>query len=626
MAATAARFRVGVVIAPAGSPGAFAGYRGLLRLGAWCGLVTGLAVLLVLAARRATSGLLFVSVHTLWLEPLSAVLFLAGLAVPFALLRGRWPTLFGWPVLMRLALFLGGFGTLLLLPRLHWAAAGVLAAGIAIQLARWGTAHPDRLGRLVRVTLWPGLVGIAILAASIPIRQALRDRAALRRSPAEAPASPNVLLIFLDTVRAWELSAYGYHRPTSPTLASLATRGALFRRAVAPAPWTLPTHASVFTGRWPHELSTDWKWALDDTFPTLAEQLAQAGYLTGGFCANVKYCSRETGLARGFAHYEDYTVSPGQLLMGGTLGRLASRIIWLFDPPEDLDAEGKARTAARISSRFLSWLDWGQAAGTQQPFFAFLNFFDAHRPYWSPEEFQSAFATPGVPYTPNLLPRSGPRRPWDERLVQGSKDAYDASIAWLDSEIGKLFRSLDQRGILDNTIVVITSDHGEEFAEHGMIGHANGVARAAVMVPLVIVAPGQVPAGRRIPETVSLRDIPRTILDLLGQDESGSIPGRSLARYWGTDSMAPVEPEPVLSSLRFGPGLPDWYPVSSGPVRSVILGPWRYIVQADGREQLFDYEADSLEQRDLIRTDDGRRVGARLRAVLDSIEATSHPR
>ena len=118
--------------------------------------------------------------------------------------------------------------------------------------------------------------------------------------------SPNVLLIVLDTVRADHLSLYGYRRATSPTLARLAKRGIRFDEARATAPWTLPSHASMFTGRWPHELEVRWLAPLRWNFPTLAEYLGSQGYATAGFVANTLYCSYDTGLDRGFTHYEDY--------------------------------------------------------------------------------------------------------------------------------------------------------------------------------------------------------------------------------------------------------------------------------------------------------------------------------
>src|SRR5262249_26112196 len=142
-----------------------------------------------------------------------------------------------------------------------------------------------------------------------------------------APVSdnaPNVLLIVLDTVRAANLSLYGYPRPTTPQLELFAENGVSFERALSPAPCTLAPHATMFTGRFPHELSVDWVPPLDASYTTLAEYLSDRGYLTAGFVSNTRYCSYEHGLDRGFVHYEDYPVSPEQIVVSSSLVRYLS--------------------------------------------------------------------------------------------------------------------------------------------------------------------------------------------------------------------------------------------------------------------------------------------------------------
>ena len=141
---------------------------------------------------------------------------------------------------------------------------------------------------------------------------------------------------------------------------------------MATAPWTLPSHAGMFTGRWPHELSADWFHALDSTHPTLAETLRARGYNTAGFVANTLYCGSETGLSRGFNHYEDYSISPGELLLSSSLGRTIannSRLRQLTGYHNIVNA----KDAATVNADFLDWV-----SRNQRPFFAFLNYFDAH--------------------------------------------------------------------------------------------------------------------------------------------------------------------------------------------------------------------------------------------------------
>ena len=148
----------------------------------------------------------------------------------------------------------------------------------------------------------------------------------------------------LDTVRADHLSLYGYERPTTPALEQFAQQGIRFDQARATAPWTLPSHASMFTGRWPHELGEEWMTPIRGNFPTLAEYLGDHGYATAGFVANVGYCSQETGLARGFTHYEDYVLEKlAPLRTSGLVDNLAGSITQMIP---DLNISCTASLAA----------------------------------------------------------------------------------------------------------------------------------------------------------------------------------------------------------------------------------------------------------------------------------------
>ena len=185
-----------------------------------------------------------------------------------------------------------------------------------------------------------------------------------------------MLLIVWDTVRAGNLSLHGYGRRTSPNLERLAGRGVRFDQAFATAPWTLPSHSSLFTGRWPHELTADWQSPLDGTHPTLAEYLAAHGYDTAGFVANLDYCSRETGLSRGFAHYEDYPIEPWDVFtryigLGSRLDLLTpasviNRLLkkYLGDSYDVIPrSKEHAKDAAAVDRSFLAWLSWQRDAG-----------------------------------------------------------------------------------------------------------------------------------------------------------------------------------------------------------------------------------------------------------------------
>ena len=193
----------------------------------------------------------------------------------------------------------------MLAPQIYESAWVIFAAGAAVLVVPLLERHRRRLRRRsVADVPRPGGPGPAPGRLVIGGERLAERREAARPLPPGDP--PNVLLITLDTVRADHLSLYGYERPTSPVLESLARSGIRFDEARATAPWTLPSHASIFTGRWPHELGVNWMTPLGADVPTLAGYLGSRGYATAGFVANTLYCSYDTGLDRGFTHFEDY--------------------------------------------------------------------------------------------------------------------------------------------------------------------------------------------------------------------------------------------------------------------------------------------------------------------------------
>ncbi|MGH7657200.1 MAG: sulfatase, partial [Gemmatimonadales bacterium] len=370
------------------------------------------------------------------------------------------------------------------------------------------------------------------IAAGQPILRGLAERRALARLPNASAGAPNILLIILDTVRASSLSLYGYDQPTTPGLDQRAKRGAVFDRALSTTSWTLPSHASMFTGRYPYNFPASWEIPLGSEFPTLAEVLQEHGYATGGFVANLLYTQRESGLARGFIHYEDFRVSREQLKESTALGQ---RIYEWQGGWVSAKRAYDRKPGEEVSSSFLRWVDQTRDA----PFFAFLNYYDAHVPYRAPQ-------------------------PWRDRFKTGrrDRDRYDASIAFLDQEIDGLLEELQARGHLENTIVVLTSDHGELFGEHGLEGHGNGLYDPTLHVPLVIWYPPVVQTGRRIERPVTLRDLPATLLDLAGI-ANHPLGGTSLRPLFRGDT-ATSGFSPLLAHLRKGIKTPPDQPVSKG--------------------------------------------------------------
>ena len=183
----------------------------------------------------------------------------------------------------------------------------VLAMGVATQLVAWLGRSPVDLRRRL-IWSFPVLLAVVVIVGRLRFRWRLAQAMA-RSRPRSAPAgSPNVLFVVLDTVRADRLSLYGYHRPTTPTLERLAKRGIRFDAARATAPWTLASHASFFSGRWPHELDVEWETPITTEFPDAGRVPGTHGYATAGVVGNAGYCSYDTGLDRGFTYYEDYVL------------------------------------------------------------------------------------------------------------------------------------------------------------------------------------------------------------------------------------------------------------------------------------------------------------------------------
>jgi arylsulfatase A-like enzyme len=213
-----------------------------------------------------------------------------------------------------------------------------------------------------------------------------------------------------------------------------------------------------------------------------------------------------------------------------------------------------------------------------------------------------------------------------ERMAQLLRDLYDGCILHLDHELGLLFDELDRRGVLENTLVIVTSDHGETLREHGRIrGHASSLYLTELHVPLVVSFPGRVPEGRVVRAPVTLRDLPATVLDLARLADSASFPGRSLAALWAGDGAAPAEGSPVLSEASPMPGwTPKHVPIYKGDMFSLVRGGLHYIRNGDGSEELYDIEGDSLEQSDLAHAPDRRHALASFRALLDSVRGRGH--
>ncbi len=596
-----------------------------LLLAVWFGMLTGLGEASLLIIKKFVlpqlglpASSIFFGPHVAWMAPVADVLLFALPGLILFLAARSWPTRISLRVVVLILSFLSFLSWFLMSARLHRFAALLLAGGFAVQTAYLVTKHTHAFLGFVRHSMKWAVALIVTLMVSMFGWEEVVERRALAAIPPAAGDAPNVLLIVMDTVRARNLSLYGYARSTTPQLERLAKGGIVFEHAVSTAPWTLPSHASMFTGRWAHELAVDWKVPLDGTYPTLAEILSARGYVTAGFIANLPYCSYEHGLSRGFAHYEDFPISLGQMALSSSLGRTISNSNQLRHIVGNYELLNR-KTAASLNGDFLRWLS-GQS---RRPFFAFLNYYDAHEPYLPPEPFDTKFGSRRprgeFRFETNAAERADKWKLSPEE-VQVEIDAYDGAIAYLDHHLGLLFDELRSRGVLEDTLVIVTSDHGEEFGGHGYFSHGNTLYLPSLRVPLLISFPSHIPAGERVEESVSLRDLPATIIDLLNLDAEPLFPGDSMARYWdGTDDLDGLEAAPLLSEVNFASGVPEWYPVSKGDMKSLIIDQYHYIKHGDGREELYDIERDPREKQDLISSRNGRLRVDHFRASLEQV-------
>jgi arylsulfatase A-like enzyme len=516
-------------------------------------------------------------------------------------------TLAIWSALLRMPIY--GAGSLL------------MAAGLARLIS--GAIVARGLGSRPLRSIPAAVLGLLIILAALSSgqRAVVEARAVAGLPPASAGAR-NVVLIVWDTVRASYTSLQGYPRDTTPNLSAWARKGVRFDRAVAPAPWTFPSHCSFLTGQWPFRNNSQWKYTLDASHPTLAEHLRSRGYQTAGFVANTESCNYETGLDRGFAHYDDYPLTPQSLVGRSVAGEwLLKNLLSFGDGYDQKWIRLQSRGASEINDAFLAWLDQRRP---DRPFFAFLNEFDAHAPYIAPPGRQGRFGmrprTAGD-YRVLLDFTTMDKNRITRQDVWLARDCYHDCIAFLDDQLGRLLDELQRRGLLENTDVIITSDHGEEFGEHLYFGHAYNTNLDAIGVPLVILS-SRAPKGRVVSGPVSLRDLAATVVDLLGLSAGSPLPGRSLAACWASGPGTPPEAtSPALSEqaeaaafqARPSPGREH-----PGFQMSLVASGHHYIRHGTGPEQLYDLRVDPDERVNLMTSPHGRqRVGPFRKMLLE---------
>ncbi len=426
-------------------------------------------------------------------------------------------------------------------------------------------------------------------------------------------ARPNVLLIIFDTARADRFPFDGYTRPTTPNLMPIAAEGVVYTQAFSPAPWTVPAHASLFTGQYPSLHRTDCgSLRLPDQATTLAETLQAAGYRTIGYTAN-PWLGRDYNFQQGFDTYGE---------------------TWR-DVPQESEDTGAGLTNDKVI-RFLRWRADNPDAASQ-PFFLFINYFEPHLPYHPPEPERSRFLRPGAdPAKVKRLSRLG--HPDEMRYIVGLSDLtdddmgvlndlYDGEIAYTDRRAGEVLSVLREQGILDRTIVAIAGDHGENIGDHHMMDHKLSVHDTLLHVPLLLRYPPRIPGGRSIDTRVQMHDLYPTILGLAGVAppqgavvEAVPLPGTGLPGS-GRPADGPIVGEFVGPPLEFIKVMQDLFPgkdLSRYNRTLIALRYSGYKIQwgSDGRHALYHVDQDPGETNDLAAAEPDR-LQAMVRQVQD---------
>jgi arylsulfatase A-like enzyme len=393
------------------------------------------------------------------------------------------------------------------------------------------------------------------------------------------PARPNVALIVLDTTRPDRLSLYGYPRPTSPSLDALAAESTVYDQAYSTSAWTPPAHASLLTGLYPHTHGvTQSAWHLPLSQVTLAERLWDAGYETIGIVGN-PMVGQAFGWSQGFEQYHE---------------------TWR----ETAGADAVHPAIAQ----FRQFLDQPRA----RPFFAFFNFNEPHSPYSPPDEPRAAWLDDRTPAraTNDWRRHFTGARPLSETAREQLGDLYDAEVQYADQLVAEVTQALSQRGLLDDTVLVITSDHGENLGEHGMVDHVFSLYETTVRVPLLVRYPPRFPAGERVASPVQLVDVYATLSALAGVETPG---GQGIDLLLAKEQRErPVllryaYPQQALGTLGpDGESHPALAPYRHG-LWAIREGDRKLILSDDGTMQLFDLATDPNETTDLSEREPARR-------------------
>ncbi len=439
---------------------------------------------------------------------------------------------------------------------------------------------------------------------------------------ADISSNPNILLISIDTLRADHLSCYGeIKRKTSPNIDRISQSGYIFSKAYSPTTWTLPGHASMMTGLFPssHKADRNLQQTLsrpvDPLSPstlTLAEILREKGYLTAGIISN-PFVSRSFGMDQGFEFYDDQVdlfedVRYLSLKDEAMLFKLFE-ILKIIDT-NDYDGE---RRVVEVNEKAFRWLKDNK--DRKEPFFLFLHYNEPHYKYEPPSPYNKNSSGRELPYFDDIVRLNKGEFTLTSSSLKDLLDLYDGEISYLDHYLGLLFDKLEDWHLLDNTILIITSDHGESFNEHEVWQHGNSLYEEQIRVPFIIRYP-ELKSDVRVvnKDIVQTVDLMPTVLDLLNIPAPENIQGRSLVPILKGETehnfdLAFAEIRPDINwkvqNPKYGIGM-----------RAVIYKEWKYIQSDDGEKELYNLSNDYKEDINLIHKE--REKADELHKILNS--------
>jgi arylsulfatase A-like enzyme len=435
---------------------------------------------------------------------------------------------------------------------------------------------------------------------------------------------PNVILIILDTARAQSFSCYGYNRETTPNINRIYQEGVLFENAISPSPWTLPAHASIFTGMYPsrHGCHEKHKY-LKSEIMTLPKVLKNAGYRTIGI-SNNSWISRNFGFDRGFDEFiklwqiiqyeidladasvkgiEKYKKAMSLVIKGNPFINIVNGVYGKY-------FWRRYDYGARRINKIVGKLLHDELARIGTPFFIFINYLEPHLIYRAPKPFFGMFLSKNISKKEALSVNQdawgymGGVVPMTEADFEVLRALYDAELFYLDHRIGEVYEFLKEKNLLDNTLLIITSDHGENIGEHNLMDHQYCLYDTLLKVPFIMRLPGIFEGGKRTGNIVQTTDIVPTIMELLSLKDQRlleEVQGESLLkdkneRFAISEYIAPQPPIEEISK-RYPAGNFSKYNESLTSMRS---HEWKLIVSSNGKDELYNIVEDPDETRNSI--------------------------